>query len=250
MALYKHASLSKACTMVCALATFAMVGCNANNAGSNAGASVGQAIQPSPQAVTQANPVRLRSDVSSAVDQLPGYKWSVVMQEGPTVYVGTFPQFQTNAPKGASPKNPHVWPKQYDTREDLQQQTPDDYIRALDELPPRADTYDSRPHGFSGMMSPQDQADIRKRVKDAVPGTRSVLITTDVASAALLRGYSEYIQSGGDMSRYMTTFHQRVNKIWPNGHGVAPDRPSTSPDFGTFSIAPDARTPMKSQVHP
>lgn len=255
---YRDTAVPIGYTLLCVLTGFAAVGCNAANGVSNAngasngtssGATVARAIQPHHAVMTPHTPLRTHTKLATWIDQKPGYKWSVILQEGEKAYVGTFPQFQAPAPKGAAPQNPHQWPKSYDTPAELQRLSPDDYIRALRETPPRADTYDKRMHSASGSMLPADQADIQKKVKGAIPEVRSVLITTDVASAAILRGYAEYVQSGGDMSRYMARFHDRVNKIWPNGRGVAPDRPSASPDFGTFGAPADTRTPVHGHVH-
>jgi hypothetical protein len=102
--------------------------------------------------------------------------------------------------------------------------------------------------GRMGYLDPKSQDAIRKTVRRALPNVQSVLITTDVASAAILRGNAGYVQTGGDMQRHMKQFHDYVARIWPNGRGVAPDRPSASPNFGPLGTPADYRTPVRGPV--
>jgi hypothetical protein len=238
------------CVLGCLLMTMVTTGCNQGNPTANTGAEVGQVVPPPRHAaMTPYTTLQSHPPLADWLNQKPGYKWAVVLQEGDKAYVGAFPQFTTDAPPGAAPKNPHDWPKTFDSPAELQRMSPSDVTRALDQTPPRADTYDNRPHSFSGKMSPQDQADIGKKIRSALPRVRTVLITTDVASAAILRGYANYVESGGDMTRYMASFHTRVSKIWPNGQGVGPNQPSASPNFGNLGAPADPRTPVRGHVH-
>ncbi|MBX5435729.1 MAG: hypothetical protein IRZ33_00770 [Alicyclobacillaceae bacterium] len=195
-----------------------------------------------------AKPLTVQPQLEQRIARMPGLKWPVVLQEGNRVYVGVFPQDTGAPPRGEDQRTGFRGPKIWDSRTDLAKQTPDVWIRALEEWYPAADTYDHRPRQRSGTMSPAQQKTIRQVVVGALPGTRSVLITTDIASAAMLHGYAEFVRAGGDMTRYMNEFHRRVNLIWPNGRGIAADRPSASPNFGTLTRPADERTPTRGPV--
>ncbi|MCL6517128.1 hypothetical protein [Alicyclobacillus sp.] len=213
-------------------------------------AAAGNAVTPPRPAMTPYNALRSWPSVARSVEQVQGLKWAVVLQEGRRVYVGAFPDHdETPEPDRAeAPRTRYDFPKAFDTPAELAQKTPDDFIRALEDPGPRADTRDFRPRDRSGMLSPAKQMEVRQRVQRALPDVQTVLITTDTASAAVLRGYAEYLEAGGDMSRFMDQFHKRVALIWPNGRGTDPYHPSASPDFGALGTPADARTPLHGPV--
>ncbi|SFU91764.1 hypothetical protein [Alicyclobacillus macrosporangiidus] len=215
-----------------------------------ADAAAGRTVTPPGQATTRYTDLRSRPEVARSVEQVQGLKWAVVLQEGRKAYVGAFPDHQETADpnRANAPRTRYRFPKAFDTPEALARHTPDDFIRALQDPGPRADTRDFRPRDRSGMMSPAKQMEVRQRVQRALPDVQTVLITTDTASAALLRGYAEYVEAGGDMRRFMSEFHRRVALIWPNGRGVDANHPSASPNFGVLGTPADERTPLHGPV--
>ncbi|MCL6637922.1 MAG: YhcN/YlaJ family sporulation lipoprotein [Alicyclobacillus sp.] len=227
----------------------ANAGAAASQAGLSRVATQGNSGGP---AGTLAATVRSWPDVAKSVDQVPGLKWTVVLQEGNKAYVGAFPDHTEtpNPDRTKAPRTAYDFPKSYDTPAELANQSPDEIIRALQEKPPRVDTYDPRPRDRSGALSPEKQAEVARRVKQALPGVNAVYITTDTASAAVLRGYAEYIQAGGDMSKFMDEFHRRIHMIWPNGRGLDANHPSAAPHFGTLGTPADNRTPVRGPVRP
>jgi hypothetical protein len=216
---------------------------------SNAGPSAGRIVPPVRHAaMTPYTAFQVHPDIAAQIDKMRGLKWTVVLQEGNKVYVGSFPQHSGAPPAGAADRAEYRGVRSFDTPADLRRQTPDDWIRAMHETPPRYDSYDHRPKDRMGYLDPKSQDAIRKTVRRALPNVQSVLITTDVAAAAILRGYAGYVQAGGDMQQHMKEFHDYVALIWPNGKGVAPDRPSASPNFGPLGTPADDRTPVRGPV--
>lgn len=235
-------------TATCALLSIS--GCHRADAPTRVGAVVNQVVATDPK--TTPSPVtgglQVYNGIARQIDLHPQLKWSVVIREGNTAYVGAFPARQGPPPPDAAPRSGYRGPKLWDTPKDLAKQTPAQWIHALQEWFPPVDTYDNRPRQRSGRLHPRDQAAVRATVQQALPTVNRVLITTDIASASMLRGYADFIQSGGDMRAFMRDFHARVAVIWPHGRGVAPDRPSAAPNFGPITRSADHRTPVHGSV--
>lgn len=193
--------------------------------------------------------LRSRPDVAARVNAVTGLKWSSVLVEGPTAYVAAYPKQGGAPPPGARPRTGYNGPKLWDTQSDLAKQNPEQWIQALNQWHPPVDTYDNRPKARSGFLSPEQQARVRQVVQSSAPNVRSVLITTDVASAGVIRGYADYLEAGGDMTRYMDRFRSHVQKIWPRGATTyGANRPSATPNFGNNGRPADARTPVRGPV--
>jgi len=262
MILKSHTMIVMSC-----LAIFLSTGCNVTRVTGHTtmntpGALASQAIQSGGNSLVQTRqtkksnsvrdsfrePIRVRPDLAREVDNLPGLKWTVVLVEGNDVYVGSYPQYSGNAPKGAAPRSDYNGPKLYDTKHELANQTPEQIAPYLNQVHPPADTFDSRPKYRSGYMSIYCQQQIRRLVTHHIPGVTHVYITTDIASAAILHGYAEFIQANGDMHPFLGDFQNRISQIWPNGHGTAANHPSASPNFGEIGQAAGSRTPAKEHI--
>lgn len=228
-------------TLAICLCASTITGCSQANAPTtHSGAVVGAKIS-APFTVSAERPLHLDIASASKIDEMSNMKASVVLIEGSTAYVGVFPEHKGMPKPGQVDRTRYTWPKTWDTQKGLAKLTPDDFMRALESPARRADTYDYRPRSRSGLMPHVDQVKITHFVQSAHPEVRRVHITSDVASTAMLHGYADFITRGGDMTKFMPTFHARMMQIWPNGKGVSLDRPSASPSFGALGQPVDKR---------